>query len=105
MVSNNDSNRSNSTVDFPVAADQAITNSEVANELRSIKMYKNLDVCTNVVGFHAFLERSLQRKVLEYKLNPLTNVGLHFGAVIQALEVKLIDSDNSNQVCQIYFLN
>lgn len=70
----------------------------MSNEVRDIRIYKDLDVHSNVVGFHAFLESALQRRVLEYTLNPLTNLGNNWVGILQSLEVKLIDSNGLNQV-------
>lgn len=49
--------------------------------------------------FREFLEKSLRRKIFDYTLKPLTNLGDNFGGLLQALEVKLIDGD-SNHVKQ-----
>lgn len=78
--------RSNSTVNFVADADSVSTDT-IADE--------------NIEGFKAFLENRLQRKVLNYTLNPFTKLGDNWSSTLLALEVKLIDSNDSYQVNQI----
>lgn len=78
--------RSNSTVNFVADADPVGTDT-IADE--------------NIEGFKAFLENRLQRKVLNYTLNPFTKLGDNWSSTLLALEVKLIDSNDSYQVNQI----
>lgn len=89
--------RSNSTA---VVLDQTDINSAL-NEVLNIKIFKNSDVHTQVLGFSAFLADSLRQRILEYNMNPLTNLGDNWVSVLQTLEVKLVENDDSNQVNQI----
>lgn len=100
MTSNNDSIRLNNTADFPIANDRASTNSIAENKVRSIKLFKDSDVYTSVVGFGVFLTNTLQTKVLKYTLNPITNYGDNLASILQELEVQLIDVSGSNKVGQ-----
>lgn len=72
------------------------------NEVRTIKLYKDLDVNSSIIGLGAFLETCLQKKVFKYTLNPLTKRGENWGTVLQALEVKYLKSNDSNEVNQIF---
>lgn len=103
MTPNNDLIRSNNTTDF--ATDQTIINSNAENIVRNIKIFKDSDVYTNVIGFDAFLTNTLQTKVLEYTLNPFTNLGDNLASILQELEVKLIDANGSNKVGQLFHIN
>lgn len=48
--------------------------------------------------FQKFMEKSLKKKVLEYSSKPLTKPGDNFGAVLQAVDVKLLANNQSNEV-------
>lgn len=78
--------RSNSTVNFVADADPVSTDT-IADE--------------NIEGLKAFLENILQRKVLNYTLNPFTKLGDNWSSTLLALEVKFIDRNDSYQVNQI----
>lgn len=52
--------------------------------------------------FREFLEKSLNKRVLEYTLKPLTKPGDNYGSIIQSVDVKVTSDDDCNQVnCQI----
>lgn len=53
--------------------------------------------------FAQFLEKSLQRKVLEYSIKPLTKPGDNFGAILQSVDVKV--GNDSKPVSLTYSLN
>lgn len=95
--------RSNSTADFPVAATtgRTSTNSRAPNDVVDIKVSEDLDVHSNIVGFGPFLENTLRSKVLKYTLKPLTKKGENWAAILQAIEVKLVHSNDSNHVSQL----
>lgn len=99
--------RSNSTVDFPVAATtgRTSTNSKAPNDAVDIKMFEDSEVHSNIVELGAFLENTLRRKVLEYTLSPLTKKGENWAAILQNVEVKLVHSNDTqsstNHVSQL----
>lgn len=45
-----------------------------------------------------FLERHLNRKVLEYSLKDLTKPGDNFGSVIQSLDIRVAERNTSDSV-------
>lgn len=45
-----------------------------------------------------FLEECLAKPILEYSLKPLTKPGDNYGAELQAVEVKVADNNDENQV-------
>lgn len=49
-------------------------------------------------NFTEFLEQNLKKKVLEYTLKPLTKPGDNFGAVVQAVDVKVVKNNENNDV-------
>lgn len=52
--------------------------------------------------FQEFLEKSLNKRVLEYILKPLTKPGDNYGSIMQSVDVKVTSDDDCNQVnCQI----
>lgn len=55
----------------------------------------------DIEGFKEFLENRLERKVLNYTLNPFTKLGDNWSSRLLALEVILIDRNDSYQVNQI----
>lgn len=58
-----------------------------------------------IKDFANFLEKSLQRKVLEYNINPLTKPGDNFGAILQSVDVKVgNDSNNVRMIIIIQYL-
>lgn len=77
----------------------------MANEVRDVRIHKDLDIYSNIVEFFEFLESALQRKVLEYTLSPLTKLGDNYSSILQALEVKTNKRNDSNQVKQKYTSN
>ncbi|XP_031632040.1 uncharacterized protein LOC116346242 [Contarinia nasturtii] len=61
----------------------------------------SLLILTQVINgenIHEFLEKCLKKRVLEYTLRPLTKPGDNFKATIQSLEVKLLKSNDSNEI-------
>ncbi|XP_055321212.1 uncharacterized protein LOC129577737 [Sitodiplosis mosellana] len=44
-----------------------------------------------------FLEKCLNKKVLEYKLNSLTNPGDNFGSILRTIDLNVIENSNSNE--------
>lgn len=77
--------RSNNTVNFVADADPVGIDTIAEDDIE---------------GFKAFLENRLQRKVLNYTLNPFTKLGDNWSSTLLALEVKLIDRNDSYQVNQ-----
>lgn len=57
----------------------------------------NKPLC-EIRNFTEFLERNLNRKVLEYTLKSLTKPGDHFGAIVQAVNVKVVNKIDSDAV-------
>lgn len=52
--------------------------------------------------FREFLEKSLNKRVLEYILKPLTKPGDNYGSIMQSVDVKVTSDDDCNQVnCRI----
>lgn len=47
-----------------------------------------------IKNLNEFLEKCLGKKVLEYKLKPLTKPGDNYGSVLQLIELKLGDELN-----------
>lgn len=92
--------RSKSIKDCSVAVtdDHTSTIERAGNEVLDVKIYEDSDIHSNVAELGTLLENSLLGKVLEYKLNPLTKLGDNWASVLQSLDVKLIQSNESNQV-------
>lgn len=97
----NDSIMKSRKVDFPVVTavgDRASNNSNVAKEVRDIRIYIDLDVYSNIIGFSEFLETLSKEESWNIcTINSLTNLGNNWGGILQSLGVKLIDSKDSNQ--------
>lgn len=68
-------------------------------------MFEDSEVHSNTVEIGAFLENTLRKKVLEYTLSPLTKKGENWAAILQAVEVKLVHSNDTqsstNHVSQL----
>lgn len=92
--------RSKSTEDCSVVVtdDHTSTIKGAGNEVLDVKIYEDSDVHSNVAELGTLLENYLRRKVLEYKLNPLTKLGDNWASVLQSLDVKLTQRNDSNQV-------
>lgn len=58
--------------------------------------------------FTAFLQKCLQRKVLDFTLKPLTKPGDNYGSLIQSVDVKVTagsDREEVNRLKQLTFLD
>lgn len=53
---------------------------------------------SEIRNFTDFLEKCLERKVLDYTLKPLTKPGDNYGAVLQSVDVKVVGNKGRDEV-------
>lgn len=58
----------------------------------------NDGILPEIKEFHAFLEQSLNRTVLNYTISPLTTSNIHVSAILHKVDVQLAKSSNSDAV-------
>lgn len=61
-------------------------------------MSDQCEALCEIKDFTEFLEKCLDRKVLEYTLKPLTKPGDNYGSVMQSVEVKIAGSSDPKEV-------
>lgn len=62
----------------------------------------NDGILPEIKEFHAFLEQSLNRTVLNYTISPLTTSNIHVGAILHKIDVLVAKSCNSDAVKKIF---